>query len=312
MAEGFVSEQRCSGRQACRYFRLQRSTYRYQAKEPDAWMVRLRSAVRRVSEEHSALGYAKVAKLLRDEGWRVGKKLVATLRREMGLRVPKRKPKRRRRGASTGVFPTVATHRGHVWTWDFIHDRTVRGGTLKMLTVVDEFTRENHLIHVDRRVRSCDVRRQLERLIGVHGAPEHIRSDNGSEFIHRELQAWLGAAGIRALYIEPGSPWQNGFIESFHSSLRRECLDREQLWSLSEARVVIEDWRHKYNAVRPHKSLRLETPLDFARGAAAQAADSGRATPSLHPLLDFASLRERYCKPKPERLRLSFPVDQFG
>lgn len=182
MAEGFVSEQRCSGRQACRYFRLQRSTYRYQAKEPDAWMVRLRSAVRRVSEEHSAWGYAKVAKLLRDEGWRVGKKLVATLRREMGLRVPKRKPKRRRRGASTGVFATVATHRGHVWTWDFIHDRTVRGGTLKMLTVVDEFTRENHLIHVDRRVRSCDVRRQLERLIGIHGAPEHIRSDNGSEW----------------------------------------------------------------------------------------------------------------------------------
>ena len=310
-AERFVAEGRCSQRRACRYFRLHRSTYRYRAKEPDAWMARLRSAVRRVSGKHSAWGYAKVAKLLRDEGWQVGKKLVATLRREMGLRVPKRKPKRRRRGTTTGL-PTKATHRGHVWTWDFIHDRTVRGGTLKMLTVVDEYTRENHLIHVDRRIRSDGVRRQLERLIGIHGAPEHIRSDNGSEFIHRELQEWLKWAGIKTLYIDPGSPWQNGFIESFHSRFREECLDREQFWTLSEARVVIEDWRLEYNALRPHKSLRLETPLAFARAAAAQAAGSVRATPSLRPLLDFAPLNVRYSKPKPERLRLSLPVGQFG
>ena len=311
MAEGFVSEQRCSGRQACRYFRLQRSTYRYQAKEPDAWMVRLKSAVRRVSEEHSAWGYAKIAKLLREEGWKVGKKLVATLRREMGLRVPKRKPKRKRRGVSTGL-PTKAAHRGHVWTWDFVHDRTVRGGSLKMLTVVDEYTRENHLIHVDRRIRAAEVRRQLQRLISLHGVPEHIRSDNGSEFIQRALQDWMKWIGIKTLYIEPGSPWQNGFIESFHSSFRRECLDREQLWTLSEARVVIEDWRREYNAVRPHKSLSLETPLAYAKATTAQAADCVRATPSLRPLLDFASLRERYFKPKPERPRLSKLVGQFG
>ena len=274
-------------------------------------MVRLRSAVRRVSEEHSAWGYAKIAKLLREEGWKVGKKLVATLRREMGLRVPKRKPKRKRRGVSTGL-PTKATHRGHVWTWDFIHDRTVRGGTLKMLTVVDEYTRENHLIHVGRRIRSSEVRRQLQRLIGIHGAPEHIRSGNGSEFIQGALQDWMKWVGIKTLYIEPGSPWQNGFIESFHSRFREECLDREQLWTLSEARVVIEDWRIEYNAVRPHKSLGLETPLAFAGAAAAQAAGCGRATPSLRPLLDFAPLKERYSNPKPESLRLSLPVGQFG
>lgn len=180
-----------------------------------------------------------------------------------------------------------------------------------MLTIVDEFTRENHLIHVDRRIRSCDVRRQLERLIGIHGAPEHIRSDNGSEFIHGDLQAWLKDAGIKTLYIDPGSPWQNGFIESFHSRFRAECLDREELWTLSEARVVIEDWRREYNEKRPHKSLRLETPRAFAM-AASQAAASGWATPSLHPQLDITSLVERYFNPNTTPARLTLPVGQVG
>jgi hypothetical protein len=127
VAEQFVSDERCSGRQACRYFRLHRSTFRYQAREPNAWMMRLRVAVRGVSGEYSQWGYAKITKLLKDEGWQVGKRLVQRLRREMGLRVPTRKPKRRRRGTSTGL-PTKAKHRGHVWTWDFVHDRTIRGG----------------------------------------------------------------------------------------------------------------------------------------------------------------------------------------
>lgn len=310
MAGSFVAEGRCSQRRACRYFRLHRSTFRYQAREPDAWMMRLRVAVRRVSGEYSQWGYAKITKLLKDEGWQVGKRLVQSLRREMGLRVPTRKPKRRRAGTSTGL-PTKARHRGHVWSWDFVHDRTVRGGRLKMLTVVDEFTRECHLIHIDRRIRSCDVRRQLERLIRLHGTPEHIRSDNGSEFIHGELQLWLKGNRIKTLYIDPGSPWQNGFIESFHARLRAECLDREQLWTLSEARVVIEDWRQQYNEVRPHRSLRLETPKAFAR-TASQAAASGRATPSLRPPLDVSSIIERYFNPKPNRSRLTLPVGQFG
>ena len=310
VAERFVEDRRCTQRQACRYFRLHRSTMRYEAREPDAWMMRLRVAVRRVSGEHSQWGYEKITRLLQNEGWQVGKRVVQRLRREMGLRVPRRRPRRRRRGTSTGL-PTKATHRGHVWTWDFVHDRTVRGGRLKMLTIVDEFTRENHIIHVDRRIRSCDVRRQLERLIDIHGVPEHIRSDNGSEFIHGELQAWLKDTGIRTLDIDPGSPWQNGFIESFHSRLRTECLDREQLWTLSEARVVIEDWRREYNEKRPHKSLRLETPRAFAM-AASQAAASGRATPSLRPQLDITSLVERYFNPNTNPTRLSYLVGQFG
>lgn len=291
VASGFVSRGRCSGRQVCRYFKLHGSTYRYQAREPNAWMKKLRAAVRRYSLKHRRWGYVKITRLLQQEGWSVGKRLVQRIRRELGLRIPRKKPKRHRRGVSTGL-PTQATHRGHVWCWDFIHDRTVRGGRLKMLTVVDEYTRECHLIHVDRRIRARDVLAQLFRLIEQHGTPGYIRSDNGSEFIEASLQGWLDQAGIQTLYIDPGSPWQNGYIESFHSRFREECLDREQLWTLSEARVVLEDWRNEYNHIRPHKSLNLQTPKEFA--ADAPGGPSGRASPSLRPHLDKASMIERY------------------
>jgi putative transposase len=291
VAVGFVAQGRCSGHQACRYFKIHRSTYRYQAKEPDAWRKHLRAAVKHYSLKHRRWGYPKITKLLQDDGWNVGKRMVQTIRRELGLRVPKRKPKRRRQGYSTGL-PTTSDHRGHVWTWDFVHDRTIRGGRLKMLTVVDEHTRECHLIHVARRIQATDVLDQLFRLIGQHGAPEYIRSDNGSEFIEKTLQQWLHDAGIQTLYIDPGSPWQNGFIESFHSRLREECLEREQLWTLSEARVVIEDWRNEYNHVRPHRSLKLETPKHFA--AVTQGGFSGRPPASLQPRLDNTSILDRY------------------
>lgn len=254
-------------------------------------MKKLRAAVKRYSLKHRRWGYVKITRLLQKDGWSVGKRLVQRIRRELGLRIPKRKPKKRRGGLSTGL-PTKAAHRGHVWCWDFIHDRTVRGGSLKILTVVDEYTRECHLVHVDRRVRAEDVLAQLLRLIELHGAPEHIRSDNGSEFIEKSLQGWLRQAEIKTLYIDPGSPWQNGYIESFHSRFREECLDREQLWTLSEARVVLEDWRLEYNHLRPHKSLQLETPKEFA--ARSQGGPSGRATPSLRAHLDNASIVERY------------------
>ncbi len=161
-----------------------------------------------------------------------------------------------------------------------------------MLTVVDEYTRECHLIHVARRIRATDVLNQLYRLIQRHGAPAYIRSDNGSEFIEAALQGWLADAEIHTLYIDPGSPWQNGYIESFHARFREEGLEREQLWTLTEARVVLEDWRREYNEERPHKSLGLETPKSFARTH--QGGRSGRATPSLRPRLDNASILQRY------------------
>jgi transposase InsO family protein len=183
----------------------------------------------------------------------------------MGLAVPPKKTRRRRRGVSTGL-PTRAEHRNHVWTWDFVHDTTVRGGKLRMLNVIDEYTRECLCIYVSRRIDAKTVRQVLSGLIDVHGAPGYIRSDNGPEFIEKKLQKWLADHEIKTIYIDPGSPWQNGFMESFNARLRDECLDREQLWTLTEARVVLEDWRWHYNHVRPHRSLGYITPTEFAEG----------------------------------------------
>ncbi len=193
-----------------------------------------------------------------------------------------------RQGVSTGL-PTKATRRGHVWTWDFVSDATVRGGALKMLTILDEHTRECHVLRPDRAMRAADVLTWLERAIKIHGAPAFLRSDNGPEFIAREVQRWLSEQQIKTLYIDPGSPWQNGFVESFHGRLRDECLNQdpgspwqngfvesfhgrlrdeclnqEQLWTLTEARVVIEDFRCHYNERRPHGKLGYQSPVRFA------------------------------------------------
>ena len=157
-------------RAGCRYFRLHRSTYAYRAKQPDAWLTKLKAAVRRLSRQYARWGYPKITKLLKDEGWQVGKRLVQRLRRELGLAIPPRKPRRRRRGVSTGL-PTKAEHPDHVWTWDFIHDKTVRGGSLKMLTVLDEYTRECRVIHVDRHINAETVRGIMQKLLDRHGPP---------------------------------------------------------------------------------------------------------------------------------------------
>ena len=276
MAKEVVELGMCSGRQACRYFGLSRSTFSYTPKDKDAKYERLRKRIITLSLKHRRWGYKKIRTLLREEGWDVGKKLVQRIRREEGLKVPPRKPKQYRRGNSTGL-PTKATHRGHVWSWDFIHDRTVRGGAIKTLTVIDEYTRECHCLKVDRTIKAEGVIEAVSKLIDQHGAPEHIRSDNGPEFISKKLQQWLKTHKVKTLYIEPGSPWQNGFVESFHGKFRDECLNRELLYTLTEARVVIEDFRLEYNSLRPHASLGNLTPQRFA-----QASGSGRPTASLH------------------------------
>ncbi|MEO1834154.1 MAG: IS3 family transposase [Akkermansiaceae bacterium] len=290
IVERLVIAGRCSGRAACRHFGLHRSTFSYKAKEPDAWLARLKAALRRLSNQHAELGYAKITCFLKEEGWKVGTRMVQRLRRELGLAVPAKKPRRRRQGVSTGL-PTKASHRNHVWTWDFVHDTTVRGGTLRMLNVMDEYTRECLCIHVERRINARKVRQVMARLIEEHGAPEHIRSDNGSEFIERGLREWLAENKIRTLYIAPGSPWQNGYIESFNARLREECLNREQLWTLTEARVVLEDWRWKYNNIRPHRSLGYITPIRFAQKEQepkpAQCQASSRPAAFLRPGIDF-------------------------
>jgi len=312
VVQSLVDRGRCTARAACRHFGLHRSTFRYVAKQPNAWLAKLRAALRRLSNLHPELGYPKITRLLQKEGWRVGCRRVQRLRRELGLAVPAKKPKVRRRGVSTGL-PTKATRRGHVWTWDFVHDTTVRGGKLRMLNVIDEYTRECLCIYVARRINAKKVRQVMSDLIDVHGAPEHIRSDNGSEFIEGHLRGWLRDNQIDTLYIDPGSPWQNGYIESFNARLREECLNREQLWTLTEARVVLEDWRWKYNHVRPHRSLGYITPLEFAQqeddqDALNQGRCSSRPPASFRPGLDLLYHWEQLIHPA----RLTQVLGQFG
>jgi transposase InsO family protein len=223
----------------------------------------LRKRLLALSAEHPRYGYRRIAALLRREGWRIGQRHIQRLRRAEGLRVPPTKRKVIRRGLSTGL-PTTATHRNHVWTWDFIADATVRGGALRMLTILDEHTRECHVLRAERALKAADVLHWLHKAVEQHGAPEYLRSDNGSEFIAKIVQQWLKDHRIKTLYIEPGSPWQNGFVESFHGRFRDECLNREQLWTLTEARVVVGDFRQKYNQVRPHSKLGYESPVTFA------------------------------------------------
>jgi len=274
-AQSAVAAGLCSQRQACRFLQLARSTYRYQGRPPTDAEQQLRKRLRELSIVHPRYGYRRIAALLRQEGWRVGKRHVQRLRREEGLRVPPSKRKITRKGFSTGL-PTKATHRNHVWTWDFIADATVRGGSLRILTVLDEYTRECHILQVDRSLKSQDVLDQLQKAIGHQGAPEYLRSDNGSEFIAKIVQQWLKDKEIKTIYIDPGSPWQNGFVESFHGRFRDECLNREQLWTLTEARVVIADYRNEYNQFRPHSRLGYVSPAQFA----------ARAIPSPVPGMD--------------------------
>ena len=264
MARAVVKAALCSGRAACRFLRLSRATYWYRGQPPSPQSQRLMSQMRVLSEKHPRYGYRRISALLRQEGWSVGKRQIQRLRRAQGLRVPPTKRRIVRRGFSTGL-PTKANYRGHVWTWDFISDATLRGGVLRMLTILDEHTRECHVLRADRALRSADVLEWLQRAIQEHGAPQYLRSDNGSEFIAKEVQRWLAENKIKTIYIEPASPWQNGFVESFHGRFRDECLNREQLWTLTEARVVIEDFRCEYNHLRPHSKLGYQSPARFAQ-----------------------------------------------
>ena len=273
----------CAGRRAGRGLRRARATFLYRGRPSSAKQARLAKRLRVLSEAHPRYGYRRITALLRQEGWSIGKRQIQRLRRADGLRVPPTKRKVVRQGISTGL-PTKAAHRGHVWTWDFVSDATVRGGALKMLTILDEFTRECHVLRPDRALRASDVLAWLEQAIKTHGAPSFLRSDNGPEFIAKEVQSWLTANQIKTLYIEPGSPWQNGFVESFHGRFRDECLNREQLWTLTEARVVIEDFRCEYNEHRPHGKLGYQSPARFAalhrRLTSVSLVDAGQINPT--------------------------------
>ena len=262
-AVAYVVDQRlCSERRACRYLGVHRSTYRYPVKSPLPQQVQLHQRIVSLSWQYPRYGYRRIRAVLEREGWSVSRKQVQRIRRKEGLKVHPKPQRISRQGVSTGL-PTQATHRNHVWTWDFIFDRTDKGSTLKMLTMLDEYTRQCLAIRVERQIRSGQVLATLWQAMMQYGIPEHIRSDNGTEFIAGKIQRWLRVNQIKTLYIEPGSPWQNGYIESFHSRFRDECLNREWLLNLREARVVIEDWRLHYNTERPHSRLGYLSPEGF-------------------------------------------------
>jgi putative transposase len=216
--------------------------------------------------EHPRFGYRRIWALLRREGWRVNPKRVYRLWRREGLKVPRKVKKRRRLGIKDNAcIRRRAAARNHVWAWDFIHDRTADGRTLKWLTVVDEYTRECVALEVARSITARRVNRILAEAIGRRGAPVHIRSDNGPEFIAQEIQRWMGNCEVDMLYVEPGSPWENGYAESFNSKVRDELLNVEEFGSLLEARVLAKIWRQRYDHERPHSSLHYQTPAEFAR-----------------------------------------------
>jgi putative transposase len=226
--------------------------------------------------------------LLRRAGWLVNDKRVERIWRREGLKVPARQPKRSRLWLNDGSCIRLrAEHRNHVWSYDFVEDRTHEGGKIRMLNIIDEFTHECLAIRVSRRLKSVDVIDALADLFMLRGVPRHIRSDNGPEFMAKAVQDWIAAVGASTAYIARGSPWENGFIESFNARLRDELLDGEIFYSLREAQIVIESWRRHYNGVRPHASIGYQAPAPevFVPALAAwPAAQLRPAPPAMLPL----------------------------
>jgi len=222
---------------------------------------RLVADIIELTRQYGRYGYRKIAALLRQAGWLVNDKRVERIWRCEGLKVPTKQPKRGRLWLNDGSCVRLRAERAnHVWSYDFVEDRTHEGKKYRMLNVVDEFTRECLSIRLNRRLNSTDVIDVLSDLFILRGVPEHIRSDNGPEFVAKAVRKWIHAVGAKTAYIAPGSPWENGYIESFNARLRDELLNGELFYTLTEARIIIESWRRHYNNVRPHSSLGYKPP----------------------------------------------------
>ena len=214
-----------------------------------------------LATEYGRYGYRRITALLKTDGWRVNHKRVERIWRQEGLKVPARQPKRGRLWFNDGSCIRLRPeHRNHVWAYDFVFDRTREGRPLKFLTIVDEYTRECLTIEVARKQTSRDVLRTLAKLMLKYGVPKHIRSDNGPEFVARAVRSWLSKLSVGTLFIERGSPWENGYIESFNGKFRDELLNGEIFTTLQEAKVLTAWWRRQYNHVRPHSALGYRPP----------------------------------------------------
>jgi putative transposase len=263
-AVALLRQQGVSERRACELLRIGRSSLRYRPRGDDDKAVRQR--LQDLARRYLRYGYRRARAVLRRAGWSINVKRVHRLWRELGLAVPQSHRRRRRRGGDQDSVPLRAERPGLVWTYDFLKDHCENGQSLRILTLVDEFTRECLAIEVGGSFGSRRVTAVLERVFAEHGPPEWLRSDNGPEFIAVALKEWLAERGSEPPYIDPGCPWQNPYGESFNGRLRDECLNLEIFATRREAAVILETWRRQYNTQRPHSSLGYRTPQEFRAG----------------------------------------------
>jgi putative transposase len=255
-----VAKHGVSERLACLVLGQHRSTQRKKPTRADDEAA-LTANITSLATQYGRYGYRRITAMLRHRGWRVNAKRVARIWRREGLKVPAKQPKRGRLWINDGSCIRLRPeYPNHVWSYDFVEDRTHDGRKYRMLNVIDEFTRECLAIRINRKLNSTDVIDVLSDLFIMRGIPAHVRSDNGPEFIAQALRDWLSAVGSKTAYIMPGSPWENGYCESFNSKLRDELLNGEIFYTLKEAKIVIETWRRHYNTIRPHSSLRYQPP----------------------------------------------------
>lgn len=256
----FIKSRNISERRGCALTGLNRKSHRYRPQRRPAR--NLIERIRQLAMKHPRFGYRRIWACLRRDGIKINLKKVYRLWKLEKLSLPKKRQRKPRARPIIGIMPK-AEKVNQVWTYDFIFDQSLSGKSLKMLTLIDEFTRECLAVEVGVSIKSERVRQILQRVCDEKGFPEMLRSDNGSEFIAQSVNYWLAANGVKPLFIEPGKPWQNGKGESFNGKLRDECLSREWFSSVKEAQVIIENWRNFYNAERPHSSLGYLTPLEF-------------------------------------------------
>ena len=258
-AVGVLKALKISERRSCQLVGISRHGVRYETRRSDSTLVKKLKAI---ADKHPRYGYRRACALLRRDGDEVNHKRVHRVWQEAKLSLPLRR-RRKRRVETSAITCAQAIRPNHVWTYDFVFDRCANGQQIKLLTVVDEYTRESLAIHVATSIKSRTVIGVLSRLVAERGAPQCLRSDNGSEFVAARVKEWLKEKGVQTLYIEPGSPWQNAKGESFNGRLRDECLNVEWFKNLREATVIVETWRRHYNKERPHSSLDYRTPGEF-------------------------------------------------
>ena len=254
-----------SERRACQVLGQARATQRL-IPYPPSDEKQLTADILALATKYGRYGYRRVTALLNnDKGWRVNHKRVEKIWRREGLKVPQKQPKRGRLWLNDGSCVRLRPeHKDHVWSYDFVKDHTENGKAFRILNIIDEYTRECLATFVARSIKAEDVLDQLFNLFVFRGIPEHIRSDNGSEFTARAVRKWLSELGVKTLFIEPGSPWENGYIESFNGKMRDELLNREIFTTLEEAKVLINQWRGEYNHIRPHSAKNYQPPVPEA------------------------------------------------